>query len=224
MRIVGELNSNILKKAASYFMELIIVVVGVSIAFQLNVWNDTRKNSELEDILLENFEAENFLNQIELDSTLLEMKQAQVVSQGLIKLLLAPEPAMDSIRIKMADLYRISWPDLTNTHLANFLEHESAISPLKEEMLLLNTLYSSANDLIKVYIEQKQEKYFDYLSEAVDMVDGLKVIKVDKLFDVRFRNNLVMIYSYEVSLIQTYEKILISQKRVKELIDEKRSE
>ena len=50
------------KKAGSYLMELLIVVVGVSIAFQLNVWNDDRKSAEAEIHLLQNFISENNLN------------------------------------------------------------------------------------------------------------------------------------------------------------------
>ena len=88
-------------------------------------------------------------------------------------------------------------------------------------MLVLKTHYVSARDLIDVYIVQKQQKYFDYLSDAVDITGGLQVVNKDKLFNIQFRNNLLMIYFYEMALRETFEEIIISQKKVTELIEER---
>ena len=201
-------------------MELLIVVVGVSIAFQLSVWNDTRKSNEIENHLLQNFISENRLNQAEIDSTFLNMERTIKANPELIELLKKKRPDTDSIRLKLASLYNISWPDIASTHLNNYLEYESAISPLKEQMLVLKTQYLSIEELLNVYIEQKQLKYFDYLSDVVDMTDGLKLLNEEKLLEVKFRNNLLIIYSYEISLMETIKKIKVSQKKVTELIDE----
>ena len=201
-------------------MELLIVVVGVSIAFQLSVWNDKRKSKELENHLLQSFITENRLNQAEIDSTFLNVEHAIKANPELIELLKNNQPDLDSIRIKLASLYSISWPDIASTHLNNYLEFESAISPLKEQMLVLKTQYLSVEELLDVYIEQKQQKYFDYLSDVVDMTDGLKLLNEEKLLEVKFRNNLLIIYFYETSLMETFKKIKISQKKVTELIEE----
>ena len=208
------------KKAGSYLMELLIVVVGVSIAFQLNVWNDTRKSTEIEDLLLQNFITENRFNQSEIDSTVSRMEYTLKANPELIEMLKNDQADIDSIRLIMAGLYSISWPDLSSTHLNNYLEFESAISPLKEEMLVLKTHYISVEDLLDVYIDQKQRKYFDYLSDVLDMTDGLKLVNKEKLRDVKFRNNLLIIFFYEKSLLDTYEKIQLSQKKIAKLIEE----
>jgi hypothetical protein len=209
-----------LKKAGSYLMELIIVVVGVSIAFQLSVWNDDRKSAETENHLLQNFISENNLNKVEIDSTIKNIDYNIDANPYLIKLLQLQDPDMDSVRIIMARLYNISWPDITSTHLNNYLGYESGTSQLKEEMLVLKTLYVAVDELTGVYIQQKQGKYFDYLSDAVDMTDGLKVVNKEKLLNVKFRNNLLIIYFYEKSLQTTFEKIKVSQAKVTVLIDE----
>lgn len=212
--------SSIYKKAGSYIMELIIVVVGVSIAFQLSVWNDTRKSNEIENHLLQSFVNENQLNQAEIDSTVSNMEYTLKANPELIEMLKDDNADIDSIRLIMASLYSISWPDITSTHLNNYLEFESAISPLKEEMLVLKTYYNSIEELLNVYIDQKQQKYFDYLSDVVDMTDGLKLLNEEKLRDIQFRNNLLIIFFYERSLMNTYEKIKLSQKKIAELIEE----
>ena len=201
-------------------MELLIVVVGVSIAFQLSVWNDIRKSNEIENHLLQNFITENRLNQAEIDSTVSRMEYTLKTNPELIEMLKNEQTDIDSIRLIMAGLYSISWPDLSSTHLNNYLEFESAITPLKEEMLVLKTHFISVEELLNFYIDQKQQKYFDYLSDVLDMTDGLRLVNKEKLHDIKFRNNLLIIYFYEKSLMNTYEKIQLSQKNIAELIEE----
>jgi hypothetical protein len=213
-------NPSHLKKAGSYLMELIIVVVGVSVAFQLNVWNDTRKSNETENHILQSFITENRLNQAEIDSTVSSMEYTLKTNPQLIEMLKNDKSDIDSIRLIMASLYSISWPDIASTHLNNYLEFESALSPLKEEMLVLKTHYISVEELLNVYIEQKQRKYFDYLSDVLDMSDGLRLVNEEKLRDIKFRNNLLIIFFYEKSLMDTYEKIQLSQEKIAELIEE----
>ncbi len=197
-------------------MELLIVVVGVSIAFQLNVWNDSRKKHAAEGQILQNFIVENTLNQV--DSLILE----GVIEKNslLIELLSSEESEADSIRLILADLYSLSWADLATTHLDNYLEFESETSPLNEEMLLLKTNYSSTEHLIEMYLAQKQEKYSDYLSDVVDISNGLAVVDREKLYNVQFRNNLVILYFYEKTLLESYRKIAESQKKTSKLIEE----
>ena len=211
--------SSIYKKAGSYLMELIIVIVGVSIAFQLSLWNDTRRSNEIENHLLQSFINENQLNQAEIDSTVSMMEYTLKANPELIEMLKDDKGDIDSIRLIMASLYSISWPDITSTHLNNYLQFESPISPLKEEMLVLKTHYKSVEELLNIYIDQKQQKYFDYLSDVVDMTDGLRLLNEEKLRDIQFRNNLLIIYFYETSLMNTYKKIQLSQKKITELID-----
>ena len=211
--------TSIYKKAGSYLMELIIVIVGVSIAFQLSLWNDTRRSNEIENHLLQSFVNENQLNQAEIDSTVSNIEYTLKANPKLIEMLKDDMADIDSIRLIIASLYSISWPEITSAHLNNYLEFESAISPLKEEMLVLKTHYNSVEELLNVYIDQKQQKYFDYLSDVVDMTDGLKLLNEEKLRDIQFRNNLLIIFIYETSLMNTYEKIQLSQKKITVLID-----
>ena len=212
-----------LKTILKYIAELIIVVVGVSIAFQLNVWNDTRKNKELEHQLLQNFVPENTSNQAELDSSLTNLKATLTAELELLDMLNNSGTSIDSIRIKMSVLYTISWSDFSTTHLENYLNFTSVPTPLTEEMLTLHGLTSSVRDLIKSYVEQKQQKYFDFLSDAVDMTSGLTVVNEDKLRSVQFRNNVMIISAYEDALIKTYHKMDSSQQSVMRLVTEELS-
>jgi hypothetical protein len=113
----------------------------------------------------------------------------------------------------MARLYSISWPDITSTHLDNYLDFSSVNAELKDEMLVLKTQYVSLNGLIDIYRVQKQQKYFDYLSDVVDISNELEIVNSNKLFHVQFKNNLIVIYYYEEALREIYEKITVRQKK-----------
>jgi len=209
----------ILKSIFKYLGELFIVVIGISIAFQLNVWNDSRKNRQLEKDLLQSFMIENQLNQEEIDSSLIRVQQAIESNLKLIEVLKSKKPNRDSIRLQLSILYQISWPELTTTHLENFLIFNSTNTQLREEMLVLKTGYDGQKELIKTYIEQKQLKYFDFLSDAVDMTSMLEIVDEDKLFSVQLRNNIMVISAYEVSLKEIYNRIASSQRKIVLLVD-----
>ncbi len=210
----------ILKSIFKYLGELFIVVIGISIAFQLNVWNDSRKNRQLEKDLLQSFMIENQLNQVEIDSSLIRVQQAIESNLKLIEMLKSKKPNRDSIRLQLSILYQISWPDLTTTHLENFLNFNSSNTQLREEMLVLKTGYAGHKDLIKTYIEQKQLKYFDFLSDAVDMTSMLEIVDEDKVFSIQLRNNIMVISAYEVSLQEIYNRIASSQRKIVLLVFE----
>lgn len=207
-----------LKKFSSYFIELIIVVLGVSIAFQLNVWNDSRKTKKVEDQLLDNFYAENNYNIRDSDSSAFYKRANVETGLALIEILKKPDPSLDSARIYMGQLYEISWPNFTTTHLENYLDFTTGSTPLREEMLNLMARVEAIRELGQKYIDLKQEKYFDYLSDAVDMNDNLIIVRKDKVLSIEFTNNLMLIVAYEQSMADVLDDIEQSQQKLDSLI------
>ena len=207
-----------LKKFSSYFIELIIVVLGVSIAFQLNVWNDSRKIKKVEDQLLDNFYAENNYNIRDSDSSAFYKRANVETGLALIEILKKPDPSLDSARIYMGQLYEISWPNFTTTHLENYLDFTTGSTPLREEMLNLMARVEAIRELGQKYIDLKQEKYFDYLSDAVDMNDNLIIVRKDKVLSIEFTNNLMLIVAYEQSMSEVLDEIEQSQHKLDSLI------
>ena len=208
----------LLKTIGKYLGELLIVVIGISIAFQLNVWNDNRKSKQLKEDLLHNFKTENQSNHKEVNESLTKVQEAIDIDLKLIEMLKNSDTDMDSIRYTIAVLYNISWPEFTTTHLDNFLNFNEVNSPLREQMLALKTDYSSHALLINTYKDQKQKKYFDYLSDAVDMTSNLELVKPEKVMSVQFRNNIMIISAYEQSLEQIYGQISKSQIKIDSLL------
>ena len=91
-------NFSRLKKLSSYFIELIIVVLGVSIAFQLNVWNDNRKSRLIEEQLIQNFANENLFNQQESDSSLIYKRESIAAGLRFIDILNDEKTDVDSLK------------------------------------------------------------------------------------------------------------------------------
>lgn len=207
-----------LKKLGTYVIELFIVVLGVSIAFQLNVWNDQRKETLTKAHLLENFISEDNINQAEIDSSLSRFDASVQTGLAVMELVKDRSSNLDSIRGLLAKLYQISWPDLNTTHLDNYLSYTSAASPLREELLVMKGGYIALDDLIKTYIEQKQSKYFDYLSDAVDMTDNLVIVDESYIFDVKFRNYLMILTAYETSMSEVLGEISRSHNKIDSLL------
>ena len=118
----------------------------------------------------------------------------------------------------LAQLYEISWPNFTTTHLENYLNYTTGSSALREEMLHLDNLCGAIHELGENYVDQKQTKFFDYLSNAVDMNDNLNIVDRKKLFSVQFKNNMIFIISYEESMAEVLDKIRGSQNSLDSLL------
>jgi hypothetical protein len=154
----------------------------------------------------------------ESDSSFIDKNRSVRSGLALIEYLKVTETDPDSVRILLAELYEISWPRFTTTHLDNYLNFTTGSTPLREEMLNLKTRVQAIHDLSDNYILQKQAKYFDFLASAVDMNDNLNIVDEERIFSVEFRNNLMFIIAYEQSMAEVLERIDQSQLRLDSLI------
>lgn len=207
-----------LKKAGSYLIELIIVVLGVSIAFQLSVWNESRNNRRLEIELLKDLAYENSINKSDFEDGRQTLKTTNDITLKLITSLSTDTTSIDTIRTQLAPLLNISWPDLSTTHLENYLQFKSNNSELKTDILRMKTQYTSFKDLNNQYIEIKKIEYFNFLSKVVDF-SNFTILDENKIRGVEFKNQLILLVSYEASILVLYDKISINQSIIGEKLD-----
>lgn len=210
--------NKIFNKGGSYLIELIIVVLGVSIAFQLSVWNENRNNRRLENELLKDLAYENSINKLDCEEAKLALKKTNELTLELINILSNKNSSIDTIRIKLAALFSISWPDLSTTHLENYLEFKSNNSELKTDILRLKTQYIAFKDLNNQYIEIKKIEYFNFLSKVVDF-SNFAILDETRIRGVEFKNQLILIVSYESSILDLYYKILANQSKIGKKLD-----
>ncbi|ASV31803.1 DUF6090 family protein [Maribacter cobaltidurans] len=156
--------------------EIILVVIGILIALQINNWNEDRINSKKETIVLANIHKEFTQNKKQLDSV---VGQHQVVFKnctgviGLFPIKSKPGPeALDSLATMLWWTYGGNTFNPTQTSI-NALASTSSFDIIKNETL--RDLLISWNDLVTDYQEEELasrdhiwSQYDPYLSKHFD--------------------------------------------------------
>jgi hypothetical protein len=219
-------------KTSKYFKyaigEIILVVIGILIALQINNWNENRLNSNKETALLANIHKEFKQNKIQLDSVISEHRIvhencAKIISLFPVKS--KPEPAvLDSLAVQLWGSYGGHTFNPSQTSI-NALASTSSFDIIKNDTL--RDLLISWNDLITDYQEEELrsrdylwEQYDPYMSNHFDWnfnfkdernnFDALQTLKFE--FLVKSRHDLVaqiLITSGELQKVQeTLDKII----------------
>ena len=153
-------------------MELIIVILGISIAFQLNIINEQRINRKLEVNALKSLEKELQINIDEFQS--LERYRTQITreSSQLLNLLDNSKINRDSAEKYVFRLIQTSTPDLQRQATASYLNSNYGDTNLglKNELLALQTYFRELLELSKGYKMRKHQDYMIFLRDVVDFL------------------------------------------------------
>jgi hypothetical protein len=156
--------------------EIILVVIGILIALQINNWNEERLNSNKESALLANIHKEFKQNKKQLDSVIKEHKKVQTSCSKIISLfpiISLPKPSiLDSLSYHLFWSYGGTTFNPSQTSI-NALASTSSFNIIKNETL--RDLLISWNDLIKDYQEEEIrsrehmiQQYDPYMSKHFD--------------------------------------------------------
>lgn len=172
-----------------YFMELIIVILGISIAYQLNIVYENRVNHGLEMGAVSNLQKEIQINIEEFESLKSYRKQITGDSRKLMELLKSDNVRKDSIEKYVFRLVRTSTPDLQQQATASYLASNYNMSnlELKNELLQLQTYFLELLDLSEDYKDRKQNDFMRFLRDAVDFPER-KVMDLGVVKTVAFKN------------------------------------
>ena len=142
-------------KTSKYFKyaigEIILVVIGILIALQINNWNETRKTANKESIVLSNIHNEFKENKIQLDTILIIHKMVHHNCTKIINLFpiqSKPEPAvLDSLSVYLGKSYGQYTFNPSQSSI-NALTSTSSFDIIQNEEL--RKLLISWNDLVAV--------------------------------------------------------------------------
>jgi hypothetical protein len=195
-------------KSTKYFKyaigEIILIVIGILIALQINNWNENRINSNKETAILANIHKEFKENRKQLDSVISEHKKiynnsAKIISLFPIKS--KPKPAvLDSLSVQLWWSYGGVTFNPSQTSI-NALASTSSFDIIKNETL--RDLLISWNDLITDYQEEELrsrdhiwDQYDPYLSKHFDFsfnfkderndFDALQTLEFEYLVKMRY--------------------------------------
>ncbi|EDP71546.1 hypothetical protein FBALC1_03642 [Flavobacteriales bacterium ALC-1] len=159
-------------KTGKYFKyaigEIILVVIGILIALQINNWNENRINSNKETAILANIHKEFKQNQKQLDSVVFSHRRSHSNSAKIIKLFpitTKPKPAvLDSLSYQLFWSYGGVTFNPSQTSI-NALASTSSFDIIKNKTL--RDLLISWNDLITDYQEEELRSR-DYIINQYD--------------------------------------------------------
>ena len=156
--------------------EIVLVVIGILIALQINNWNESRKDALREKQLLNNLQGEFKDNLQDLDSIALEVDKV-IGSLEKVFALFSPAPAnvlQDSLNIWLSSaMYSPNWKP--SEFLLNSMNNSGSIAELKNENLKL-LLYKWARQQkemteVRIRTETTGEEILTYLKEFGSLRD-----------------------------------------------------
>lgn len=209
-----------------YVMELFIVILGISIAYQLNIVYENGVNKGLEMTALRNLHQENEINIKEFNS--LEAYRIRITSstQKMLDALLAKGPLNpDSTQKYIIHMVQTSTPDLqqeaSNFYLSS--NYGNTNIKLKNELLTLKTYLQELIDLSDGYKDRKLNDFMLFLRTAVDF-PRREIVDLNKINSLEFRNIIWNQNGDEHELNRLYtqarEQLLKVQQMVEEIIKE----
>ncbi len=189
-------------------MELMIVILGISIAFQVQVIYEDNQNARRELIALERFQSENELNLSEFESLMpyrINMEQNTRILHMILDSPFATNP--DSIANYVFTLQRISTPDLPTGAMDGYLKsnHDQRNPELEREMQSLKALYAELKELTSHYWEKKTAYFYNPIKSEVDF-SKQQVFSTDKFTSISFRNDLWSLFLDEIEQNRLYKE------------------
>ena len=203
-------------------MELVIVILGISIAYQVNVYYEQGLNRQLELTAIENLRQENEINIQEFKSLEAYRERITNKSVALMKLLKQAQPiSKDSAEAYVFWLVQTSTPDLqqeaSNFYLSS--NYGNSNLELKNQLLTLKTYIQELMDMSEGYKDRKYADYMRFLQDAVDF-DERKVVNLEKIRSVSFKNIIWNQTSDEFELNRLYKQATKKLDEVQLLVEE----
>lgn len=190
----------------AYSMELVIVIVGITAAFQLQIYNEKRVNRQIEINSLSNLKKEIEINIEEFKS--LEEYREDITSHSmeLLEALTSGPITNEFASEHLFKLVRTSTPDLQNQATRAYLESNWSYTniELKNELLLLQTQLQELQELSSGYKDRKQSKFMDFLFSEVDF-PAFTIISMKAINSLTFKNIIWNQTSDEYELNRLYD-------------------
>ncbi|RKQ49906.1 hypothetical protein BXY85_0908 [Roseivirga pacifica] len=207
----------------TYVMEVFIVIFGITVAYQLNVYYDDKKDLRLENAAIEKLHNENELNLTTFESLIDERLQIEDDTRELARILYAGQFMQDdSLALYLFEINQTYKP-LFQIEAINFYlntNYTNKNSDLKNELITLKSNYLQLRDVVEYYVRMKEKYYNDFLVSDVDFGEE-KILSLDRIKSVEFKNLVVNLLANEIELNALFDKTYGMAIRLDDLIDRK---
>lgn len=207
----------------TYLMEIFIVIFGITAAYQLNVYYEDKKDLKLEEAAIQRVADENTSNMEVFENLIEKRKKLEEDTRQLARFLFAGENLeVDSISHYLFDINRTHKP-ITQMEALNFYlntNYTNKNSDLKSELIKIKASFLELRDVVEYYVRMKEKYYSDFLVSDVDFGEE-KIISLDKIQSVEFKNLVVNLLSNELELNSLFDHVYDQSITLDEIIEEK---
>ena len=203
----------------NHFIELIVVFIGITLAFMLNNWREDYKSQRMEAQYMNSFYNEISESGNKLDSILVDNQEKSQRLAAALKQMQADNFPLDSAINVVGDLARISiFIPRTNTYES--IRNSGNLNLISDYQTRLKIIAYYESFSGKALVEEYYRNYIDdyfipFFLENVDLVSG-EIVNIEFFKTVRFRNLISGYYQLHSQLVDSYENI---QKINTELLD-----
>jgi hypothetical protein len=194
----------------NHLIELIVVFIGITLAFMLNNWREHTKNSRIESQYLSSFYDEIIYSNAKLDTIINTNKVKIRYLTNTIALLKNDDLPADSIMAVIAQMAQISlfipktntYESIKNSGNFNIIENYEIRSKIIE-------YYESfeGKKLVEEYYKMYINNYIiPYFFENVDILNS-KIMNTNLIASYRLNNLIVGYYQLLDQVVDTYENI-----------------
>lgn len=197
-------------KSASFFtyvMEIFIVIFGITVAYQANVYYEDRKDDKLEIAAIEKLHTENDANIEEFKSLVENRQKLEEDTRQLARVLFTGGDLLNSeLSHYLFDINQTHKPRIHYEGLNFYLNtnYNDKHSDLKSELVSLKNYYIELTSLLTDYVRMKEKYYGEFLVSEVDFGEE-KILSLEKIEGVEFKNLVVNLLSNEIDLNTLFE-------------------
>ena len=193
---------------ATYLIEIFIVIFGITVAYQLNVYYEDKKDLKLERAAIEKLRTENETNIASFESMIEDRFTMEDDTRQLARILFSGGNLQDdSISHYLFDINRTYKPILQYEGLNFYLNtnYTNKNTDLKNELISLKNYYLELRELVQYYVRMKEKYYSEFLVSEVDFGEE-RIITLNKIKSVEFKNLVVNLLSNEIDLNALFEQ------------------
>lgn len=207
-----------------YLIELLIVIIGITVAFSLNNLAEARKESNLEQKYLEDIRSDLLRDSTNLTRAITFNQKKVMKLEGVIQLVMSDQNReyQDSLmnEIGIIGNYIFFYPE--SFTLGSLLQSGDfkliSSDELKKELLRLKWMYDRIESDQLNFLDALDDNYYPKLLIARDMITN-EIIDENFFYGVEFRNWTGYAYSDTSNMTSSYIRILNQVKKVIEIID-----
>ncbi|HEY9117806.1 MAG TPA: hypothetical protein VIN11_08265 [Roseivirga sp.] len=207
----------------TYLMEVVLIIFGITVAYQLNVFYEEKKDLQLERAAIEKVHNENEHNMDFFVNSINDRKKLEDDTRELARILFSGgNLEQDDISIYLFDINKTVKP-LVQLEAINFYlttNYTNRNSDVKSELITLKSKYLELRDIVDYYVRMKEKYYSDFLVSDVDFGEE-RIISYDKIKSVEFKNLVVNLLANEQELNRLLDEAYGMALDLDEMIEEK---